>query len=368
MVDPHPDEVILDPAGGSGGFVTASLRHLLKSIKNSDRTENAKRRAIQALKGKIFMVEISRRLVKVAKTAMILNGDGHTGMTQGDSLGDNKNLDKIILDNASSPKIVFTNPPWAGIGEGRITDENVLKNFDLGKRWQRVDGHYKRTNELNKEGVPPELLFLERCIQWLAPNGRLGIVLPKGILDTDTALPARHLIFSKCRVQAVINCHKNTFQPFTGPRPCLLVLEKRKIPVSTHDVENYPIFMAISRKIGLDSEGKPIYKVDDNGNVTKQLDHDLDEISSKFLEFKAKKMVEKERIFSINSNEIDKQRLRMNPQSYLPKLNMTIKKILEIDDHDGWSVTTISQISPSVKIFKPPRLKTENLYSITLIR
>lgn len=88
MVNPKHDDIILDPAGGSGGFVTTSLRYLLNNVRHSNRTEQAKRRIIDAIRANIFMVEIARPLVKVAKTAMVLNGDGHTGITQGNSLGD----------------------------------------------------------------------------------------------------------------------------------------------------------------------------------------------------------------------------------------------------------------------------------------
>ena len=62
------------------------------------------------------MIEISKRLVKVAKTAMILNGDGHAGMTAGDSLGP---FDKTIVARApkGTPTIILTNPPFAGVSK-----------------------------------------------------------------------------------------------------------------------------------------------------------------------------------------------------------------------------------------------------------
>lgn len=363
MTNPNPDEIILDPAGGSGGFVTATMRHVHKLIENSERNEIAKRRAEATLRTNLFMVEISKRLVKVAKTAMILNGDGHAGFTQGNSLGEFNELDPIILSKArkNMPKVILTNPPWAGVGEGRITDKRVLERFQIGKVWKWEQGKYKPTSELLKDGVPPELLFLERCIDWLAPGGRLGIVLPKGVLDTDTALAARQFLFQNSKLLSVINCHKNTFQPFTGPRPCLIVLEKRSHPVSLEEIEDYPIFMAISRKIGQDSEGVPTYKIDDIGNETDDLDHDLDEIFDDFVKLKEGNLRESEYIFSVNFSNLEKGNLRCNPQAFLPSLNDTIKKILEIDGINGWSVEELLHIYPHIKIFKPPRLKSENL-------
>ncbi len=79
----------------------------------------------------LFMVEISKRLVKIAKTAMILNGDGHTGMTQGDSLGSLEKLNENVraLAGRGKPTLLLTNPPFAGVGEGKISDPKVLDNF-----------------------------------------------------------------------------------------------------------------------------------------------------------------------------------------------------------------------------------------------
>lgn len=51
---------------------------------------------------------------------MILNGDGHTGMTQGDSLGKTSNLNERVVARCGpgKPTIILTNPPFAGVGEG----------------------------------------------------------------------------------------------------------------------------------------------------------------------------------------------------------------------------------------------------------
>src|SRR4051794_3751855 len=95
---------------------------------------------------------------------------------------------------------------------------------------------------------PPELLFFERCVDWLAPGGRLGIVMPKSFLDTQTYRPGREVLFRECYLRAVINCHKNTFQPHTGVRTCLLIIEKKSSAKKV--TSDYPIFMAISRKVG----------------------------------------------------------------------------------------------------------------------
>ena len=361
-IDPQYNDRILDPAGGSGGFLTGALRYVRNKIINSKGNKIGKDRQLETLRNRLYMIESSKRLVKVAKTAMILNGDGHTGMTQGDSLGEYSQFNETILAQCGKgkPSIIFTNPPFAGIGEGRITDKATLARFDVSKKWDIVDGRAFPTDEIISDGVPPEMLFLERCIDWLAPNGYLGIVLPKGFLDTTTYLPGRQFLFNICKLFAVINLHKNTFQPHTGVKTCLIILRKNE--KQAFEI-NYPIFMAISKKIGQDSEGKPIYKLDNaTGEPTEELDSDLDTILENFIHFKNDALKESEYCFAISRKDLDNS-LKINPQAFMPSLNKTLREVASIDERDGWSVSTLGQVDANIKIFQGPRWKSENIIS-----
>lgn len=363
MLAPTPDDIVLDPAGGSGGFLTGTLRYVRERILNSSATDIAKRRQLDNFKNRMFMVETSKRLVKVARTAMILNGDGYTGMTQGDSLGDYANFAERIVSlcRRGIPSIILTNPPFAGVGEGRISDTRTLERFDVGHKWQYVDGTYQKTDELMLEGVPPEMLFVERCIDWLKPGGKLGIVLPKGFLDTSTYQPARAYILNNCRILAVLNMHKNTFQPYTGVRTCLVFVQKYlDSERECAESEDYPIFMAISNKIGQDSEGVPIYQYDENGEKTEIIDQDLDAIYSKYIELQEHRLVNSEYCFSIHRSDIEDD-FKFNPQAFMPSLNETLRAVANMDNAEGWSVTTIGQLTPNIQIFKGPRLRTDNI-------
>lgn len=360
ILDPNYQDIILDPAGGSGGFLTGAMRHVRKKILSSNATEISKQRQLDRHRTNLFMVEISKRLVKIAKTAMILNGDGHTGMTQGDSLGTIEELNESVRAKAGKgkPNIILTNPPFAGAGEGRITDTKVLDAFTCGIKWTTRGGEYQPTGERNTEGVPPEMLFFERCLQWIAPGGKIGIVMPKSFLDTLTYFPVRKLLLDNFKLLAVVNCHKDTFQPHTGVRTCLVFVER---PKDKKEIANdYKIFLAISKKIGQDSEGFPIFKRDKDNNITDKIDHDLDDIYNDYIAFTKGTLKSSEYRFSIKKSEIEKD-LRINPQVHLPNINATIKKIESIDGKDGWSVTTLGQLTSDIKIFKGPRLKSENI-------
>lgn len=359
-LDPNYQDIILDPAGGSGGFLTGAMRYVRKKILESSATHISKQRQLDKHRTNLFMVEISKRLVKIAKTAMILNGDGHVGMTQGDSLGSVETLNENVVARCGKgkPNIILTNPPFAGVGEGRITDEIILDSFSCGIRWTTRGGEYQATGERNSEGVPPEMLFFERCLQWVAPGGKIGIVMPKSFLDTQTYYPVRRLLLGEFRLLAVVNCHKDTFQPHTGVRTCLVLVEK---PLNKKSLpKNYSIFMAISKKIGQDSEGFPIFKRDKDNLVTEEIDHDLRDILLDYNSYQSGQLKESEYRFNVKLSDIDSQ-LRINPQVYLPNLNETIKQIESIDGSPGWSVTTIGQITNDVRIFKGPRFKSENL-------
>jgi type I restriction enzyme M protein len=360
FLDPEYTDIILDPAGGSGGFLTGAMRYVRKKILTASATDTAKQRQLDKHRTRLFMVEISKRLVKIAKTAMILNGDGHVGLTQGDSLGPYTKFNDNVLRIAGKgkPNIILTNPPFAGVGDGRITDPAVLDNFMSGERWSKRGGEYQSTGERNNEGVPPEMLFFERCLDWIAPGGKIGIVMPKSFLDTQTYYPIRKMLYEQFKILGVINCHKDTFQPHTGVRTCVVFVQKPK--VQDELPEDYQIFMAISKKVGQDSEGVPVFKRDNENNLTDEIDHDLENIFNDYRDFRNSSLNESEFRFAIKKSEIDGI-LRLNPQFYLPNLNETIRKIESIDDTDGWSVSTLGQIAPNTKIFKGPRLKSENL-------
>jgi type I restriction enzyme M protein len=86
MVVDSPNGVMLDPAGGTGGFCTAYLRRTRRLIRERVSAQRAQDRAIEELRNHIFLIDKKPRLVKLAKAAMIISGNGHRGFIQADSL------------------------------------------------------------------------------------------------------------------------------------------------------------------------------------------------------------------------------------------------------------------------------------------
>ena len=361
LCDPQYNDLVLDPAGGSAGFLSGSLRYVRRQIGRADIRPEIRRKRLETFRQRLFMVEISHRLVKVAKTAMILHGDGHTGMTQGDALGPTDRLDAQLLaaSGPGKPTVVLTNPPFAGVGDGRISDPRVLERFECGHRWIEKDGSFEQSPELLSDGAPPEMLFFERCVAWLAPGGRLGIVVPKSFLDTSTYRPARTLLFRECQLLAVVTCHKNTFQPHTGVRTALIVVRKRAAP-SRAPSEDPPVFMAISRAVGQDSEGVPVYARDATGTITDEIDEDLSDIASSWDAHRGGTLETSEYRFSVPVSSLELN-LNINPQAHRPSLNATIEAVEALDESPDWSVFQLDEIMVGIEVFKGPRLKSENL-------
>ncbi|MCX2748983.1 N-6 DNA methylase [Arthrobacter sp. MI7-26] len=360
--DPASGTKALDPAGGSGGFMTGVLRHVRRRILAETQPGSASREhQLSNLRQHLYLVEITPRLVKIAKTAMLLNGDGHSGMTRGDSLGPYDEMDDWIKAKAGRgvPSLILTNPPFAGTGDARVSDKSVLAQYKTANRWALDgDGNFAPTGEM-LDSCPPEMLFFERALDWLKPGGHLGIVMPKSFLDTATYRASREFLFKQAELLGVVTLHKNTFQPDTGVRTCILFI--RKLDPKESPSSAYPIYMAISQKIGQDSEGRQIFVSDVNGNPTDTVDHDLDEILADYLHHREGNLVPSEYRFSVDRSSISEETLNVNPQFYLPDLNETLRQVERVDELEGWSVTSIGQIEPGVRVFKGPRLRTDNI-------
>jgi type I restriction enzyme M protein len=362
LVDPEEKDVILDPAMGSGGFLIAAMRHVTTRISRSRRSAAAKTRATAEFHRRIYGIDKSPKLVKVARTNMILASDGHSGIVHGDTLELPEKLPKPFLRGAGPglPTVILTNPPFGATSEHRITanrQPEILMQFSLGRAWSRdEDGVLRPGESFTGEGVPPEYLFAERCIRWVKPGGKVGIVLPRGILDNDKALPLRTLILNETRVLAVVNCHDDTFKPHTDAKCALLVLQKNEPGAVPQD---YPIFMAISQGIGHNGVGDPIYKTDAKGDpITVDgklvLDEDTGDVFQAWTLLNQGQPSPSGNYFQIRRRDLAPQGLNLNPVRYLPKYNESRKHVLTLGEQSEWTVERLGEFA---QVFNGPRLK-----------
>jgi type I restriction enzyme M protein len=289
MVSPGVNELVCDPACGSGGFLVMILKIMAPEFQKIAMTK--KRVTAEGLlkdyaNNYIRGIDFNPDLARVAKMNMVLNDDGHTGIFHRDSLipyeeWDKEMLKKIVPHNVD---IILTNPPFGK--KCVIDDKRILSNFDLGHKWVKTNGIWEKTATVEKSRTP-DILFIERCIDLLRPGGRMAIVLPDGILGNDGLEFVRQYILEKTHVVAVIDCPVETFLPTVDTKTSLLVLKKKRDP---SEKQTFDVFMAIAKSCGHDRRGKVTYKRDSDGNIiytqgNAEVENDFVEISKKFREY-----------------------------------------------------------------------------------
>jgi type I restriction enzyme M protein len=164
--------------------------------------------------------------------------------------------------------VIATNPPFGS--KLPIVDRETLEQYDLGRVWvEEGNGKWRKTDQL-QTSQPPEILFIERCWQFLKPGGRMAIVLPDGILGNPQLEYVRYWILTRCRLVASIDLHPDTFQPRNGTQTSVLLLERKSEHEITQEarqgqLSDYEIFMAQVLAIGHDKRGNAVFKRNPDG-------------------------------------------------------------------------------------------------------
>lgn len=304
IIQPKPNEVIIDPACGSGGFLISSLKHLLKN--------NPKIFAEEFVTKNLFGLDINKSIARIAKMKLLLEANGQANIFCTNSLED---IDEIKLTVSGALKnkpfdgfdIVLTNPPFGTLG--KITNTKTLSQYDLGYKWTGSDNLFYKTKIL-RDGQSAEILFIERCLQLLKEGGRLGIVLPNGHFENPSLDYLRFYLKQKANVLAIVNLPQETFIPYgTGVKTSLLFLEKETANTKTQ----YPIFFSKIKKPGYqgNKNGTPIYKKDKYGMTIKDkngaqiLDEDFSIVVEEYKAFQKNLTIDSDNSFSINFNELN---------------------------------------------------------------
>ena len=301
MINPKIDERVLDSSCGTGGFLVTAMTHVIDQLEKqfSEQVGLSKKEwdadCIRAFQDKIsemastnfFGFDINPDLVKATKMNMVMNNDGSGNILQTNSLlpphewsdefksrlADALGIKKAEIRNHNTIaffNVIVTNPPFGS--KIPIKDKAVLEQFELAHIWEnnKKSGTWTMTDRL-QSSVPPEILFIERCTQFLLPGGRMGIVLPDSILGSPGLGYIREWMIKNHRIIASIDLHVDTFQPRNGTQTSVLFLQKKTqeqkdIEEKTGTMADYNIFMAMVEKVGHDKRGNPIFKRDKEGN------------------------------------------------------------------------------------------------------
>jgi len=290
ILNPKPDEKVIDPACGSGGFLIVALEHVWKKI--DEKYKHLPKERIGSKKTEVasknfFGIDKEFDLAKVSKAYMAIVGDGRGGIFCADTL---VNPDEwVTLQRGkirlSSFDVLLTNPPFGS--KIPITSRSLLEQYELGFRWKqdKRTREWERTDKVLDKQVP-QILFIERCLNLLKPGGRIAIVLPEGVYGNPSDRYIFEYIFKNAKILAIVSCPHETFQPSTHTKTSVLFLEK-----VADNKKDYNFFMAIAERAGHDKNGKTIYKMDDRGNYILDrdgnpiVDDDLPTIAERFKEF-----------------------------------------------------------------------------------
>jgi type I restriction enzyme M protein len=147
-----------------------------------------------------------------------------------------------------------------------VSGATKLSQYDLAHKWKQD----KKTEEWEKgklsEKEAPQILFIERCMQFLRFGGRMAIVLPDGIFGNNQLGYIRRFIMKQARLVAVIDIPLETFMPNTGTKTSILILQKLK---SKQIPEDYPVFMCVAETCGHDRRGN-IKEEDDISHISEE--------------------------------------------------------------------------------------------------
>ncbi len=194
-IDPKPGEILLDPACGTGGFLTCAIRHMRDCYVKTSADEQKMQKGLRATEKK----QLPHML---CVTNMLLHGIDDPSFVRHDNT-----LARPYVSYGKSDRvdIVLTNPPFGGREEDGI-ETNFPKHFQT-----------RETADL----------FLALIVRLLKPTGRTAIVLPDGTLfgeGVKTRLK-EHLL-KECNLHTIVRLPNSVFKPYASIGTNLLFFEK----------------------------------------------------------------------------------------------------------------------------------------------
>jgi type I restriction enzyme M protein len=196
LIDPKFGEKVYDPTCGTGGFLIEAFRHIKKGCNQNDTN------IVKTLKEKTIWGTELTDTYKIAKMNMIITGDGHNNILQGDS------LDAKEVDSKNFPKefeIILSNPPYS-------------QETDFGELYP----------------IPTkqaDCIFIQRMVSLLKNDGRCAVIVPDGFLSEFKQIAfknTRKWLLENTEIEAVISLPTGVFYPYAGAKTSILVFHKGK--------------------------------------------------------------------------------------------------------------------------------------------
>ena len=265
ILDPQEGEYVCDPCCGSGGFLIRSFEYVREQIESEleQRKEEIKAQLIpnnyNELKTKeqetidakisdafskmnfeadinndkgrlrslsfdcIYGTDANPRMARTAKMNMIMHGDGHGGVHHHDGLLNVNGIWDGRFD------VILTNPPFGA----RVDKDSIITEADKFTDDVKIKAYVKRYGEeyltalkqvndhigepllkqfeVGKMSALTEVLFIDRCLNLLKPGGRLGIVLPEGVLNNTNLQNVREYFEGRAKILLIVSIPQEVF-------------------------------------------------------------------------------------------------------------------------------------------------------------
>jgi type I restriction-modification system DNA methylase subunit len=341
--DPTNGDDFVDICAGTGGFLLAAARHLVRDGL-ADHVKS------------ILGAEIDPELARSANGSLgsLTGEEGRVAVV--DSLADTEDWSPDARRSfvSGTHRCLASNPPFGM--KITIKNKRVLSRFELARRWTRKGEGWECSEALSAR--PPDVLFIEQNLRLAEPGkGRVALVTPYQVLSGPQLGYVREWILRNARIRAVVDLPADTFQPWTGTKTSLLVLERRVKPLDQWDPgvdREHKIFMSVSSQIGHDRRGNPVLNSD--GEILT----DLPEIAKAWQHFRGDGDpgdVNAES-FIVDAAQITHESgLRLNAAFHLPANNKVTELVRSMGARQGWTLSTIGE--ESERIFFPGRFKRD---------
>ena len=210
---------VLDPACGTGGFLTEGFKVLYNDYSRNLSLNNE---SLKFLEERCFYgFDVRPENIWRTKLNMFLVGDGHTHMYSRDSL-------RYKFKEDEKWDYILTNPP---VGAGTVKAETT------------AIGSFRT-----------EVAFLYRIIKLLKVNGKACVLLPDGVLENPSFARLRRDFLEKCTIDAIVSLPKFAFAPYTKEKMYAVFFKKKS--QNQTKIQNEPIWMYIVDNDGFANSDK----------------------------------------------------------------------------------------------------------------
>ena len=213
VIDPKKDEVVLDPACGTAGFLISSYKHIMASNTGADGqsalTPDERGRLADNFRG----YDISPDMVRLSLVNMYLHGLAAPHIFEYDTLTSEERWNEYA-------DVILANPPFMS-----------------------PKGGIRPHNRFSVQSKRSEVLFVDYMAEHLTPAGRAGIIVPEGIIfQSQTAYKQLRKMLVEDYLVAVVSLPAGVFNPYSGVKTSILILDralaKRADAVAFFKVQN----------------------------------------------------------------------------------------------------------------------------------